>query len=159
MLAPHEVPVSFAIRLFLHFSFAALCDGCSLYERAGSYGQVLSPNRVLMLGRAIFSAAVCNFFNSFFQTNYLNMYQAICCLQSNAFQWGNNPKIAPSHGDTGSHPVHSSRGLPKYTTRMAAQFMVVSSIRYRRKHRETTLHLTIYNANIFTKYDQLHFTL
>ena len=63
------------------------------------------------------------------------------------------------HGDTGPHPVHSSPGLPKYTTRMAAQFMVVSSIRYRRKHRETTLHLTIYNANIFTKYDQLHFTL
>lgn len=87
------------------------------------------------------------------------MYQAICCLQSNAFQWGNHPKIAASHGDTGPHPVHSSRGLPKYTTRMAAQFMVVSSIRYRHKHRETTLHLPIYNANIFTKYDQLHFTL
>jgi len=32
-LAPHKVPASFPITLFLLFSFAALCDGCSLYER------------------------------------------------------------------------------------------------------------------------------
>ena len=35
-LAPHEVPESFAIRLFLVFSFTALRDKCSLYERLQS---------------------------------------------------------------------------------------------------------------------------
>jgi len=31
-LAPHKVPASFTIRLFLLFSVAALRDRCSLYE-------------------------------------------------------------------------------------------------------------------------------
>jgi len=35
-LAPHEVPASFAVKLFLLFSFAALRDRCSLYERVRS---------------------------------------------------------------------------------------------------------------------------
>ena len=35
-LAPHDVPASFAIRLFRLFSFAALRDRCSLYERVWS---------------------------------------------------------------------------------------------------------------------------
>jgi len=35
-LAPHEVPASFAIRLFLLFSLTAQHDRCSLYERVWS---------------------------------------------------------------------------------------------------------------------------
>jgi len=36
MLALHEIPASFVIRLFLLFSFAALRDRCSLYESVWS---------------------------------------------------------------------------------------------------------------------------
>jgi len=35
-LAPHQVPASFAITLYLVFSFAALHDTCSVYERVRS---------------------------------------------------------------------------------------------------------------------------
>ena len=93
MLAPHEVLVSFAIRLFLLFSFAALCDGCSLYERAGSYGQVLSPNRVLMLGRAIFPAAVCNFLTVSFKLIISTCTRPFAAYSQTHFSGGTTPKL------------------------------------------------------------------